>query len=95
MAENGTLEEVLGAGAGWARMLAAAGDVAGALNPVSGNGHGPDDWLDAWDPAYIRTTLPTLRAVLGRLPPRRGARASTTSRRRAPCCSWATTPAAR
>ena len=53
---------MLGAGAGWARMLAAAGgDVAGALNPLSGNGHGPDDWLDAWDPAYIRTTLPTLR----------------------------------
>ena len=43
-------------------MLAAAGgDVAGALNPVSGNGHGPDDPLDAWDPEYIRTTLPTLR----------------------------------
>jgi 1-acyl-sn-glycerol-3-phosphate acyltransferase len=62
MAQNGTLEEVLGAAAGWARMLAAAGgDAAGALNPVSGNGHGPDDWLDAWDPAYIRTTLPTLR----------------------------------
>ena len=62
MAENGTIEELLGAGAGWARMLAAAGgDVAGALNPVSGNGHGPDDWLDAWDPEYIRTTLPTLR----------------------------------
>ena len=62
MADNGTLEELLGAGAGWARMLAAAGgDVAGALNPVSGNGHGPDDWLDAWDPEYIRTTLPTLK----------------------------------
>ena len=61
-AKNGTTEELLGAGAGWARMLAAAGgDVAGALNPVSGNGHGPDDWLDAWDPEYIRTTLPTLR----------------------------------
>ena len=59
---NGTIEELLGAGAGWARMLAAAGgDVAGALNPVSGNGHGADDWLDAWDPEYIRTTLPTLR----------------------------------
>ena len=59
---NGTIEELLGAGAGWARMLAAAGgDVAGALNPVSGNGHGPDDWLDAWSPEYIRTTLPTLR----------------------------------
>lgn len=62
MARNGTLEELLGAGAGWARMLGAvAGDVAETLNPVSGNGHAPDDWLDAWDPEYIRTTLPTLR----------------------------------
>jgi 1-acyl-sn-glycerol-3-phosphate acyltransferase len=62
MAGNGTLEELLGAGAGWARMLAAAGgDVAGALNPLSGNGHRSDDWLDAWDPEYIRTTMPTLR----------------------------------
>jgi 1-acyl-sn-glycerol-3-phosphate acyltransferase len=62
MAQNGILEELLGAGAGAARMLAAAGgDVAGTLNPVSGNGHSPEDWLDAWDPEYIRTTLPTLR----------------------------------
>ena len=62
MAQNGTFEELLGAGAGWARMIGVvAGDVAGTLNPVSGNGHGPDDWLDAWDPEYIRTTLPTLR----------------------------------
>ena len=43
-------------------MLAAAGgDLAHTLNPVSGKGHGPDDWLDAWDPEYIRTTLPTLK----------------------------------
>jgi 1-acyl-sn-glycerol-3-phosphate acyltransferase len=62
MARNGTLEELLGAGAGWVRMLvAAAGDVAGTLNPVAGNGQEPGDWLDAWDPEYIRTTLPTLR----------------------------------
>jgi 1-acyl-sn-glycerol-3-phosphate acyltransferase len=62
MAENGTLERLLSAGAGWARMNAAVvGDLAGALNPVGGNGHVPDDWLDAWDPEYIRTTLPTLR----------------------------------
>jgi 1-acyl-sn-glycerol-3-phosphate acyltransferase len=62
MARNGTLEELIGAGAGWARMLAAgAGDVAGALNPLGGNGDEPEDWLDAWDPAYIRQTLPTLR----------------------------------
>ena len=63
MANNGTIiEELLGAGAGCARMVGAmAGDLAGALNPVNGNGHGPDEWLDAWDPEYIRTTLPTLR----------------------------------
>jgi 1-acyl-sn-glycerol-3-phosphate acyltransferase len=62
MAQNGTLEKLLSAGAGWARMNAAvASDLAGTLNPLGGNGHGPDDWLDAWDPHYIRTTVPTLR----------------------------------
>jgi len=62
MAQNGGLDELLGATVGWVRMLAAVGgDVAGALNPVSGNGHDPEDWLDAWDSGYIRTTLPTLR----------------------------------
>jgi 1-acyl-sn-glycerol-3-phosphate acyltransferase len=62
MAQNGLVEDLLGAGAGAARMVAAAGgDLAGTLNPVAGNGHSPDDWLDAWDPDYIRTTLPTLR----------------------------------
>ncbi len=62
MPQNGTFEKLLGAGAGFARMNAAmVSDLAGALNPMSGNGHGPDDWLDAWDPQYIRTTLPTLR----------------------------------
>ena len=62
MAQNGTLEKLLSAGAGWARMNAAVvSDLAGTLNPLGGNGHGPDDWLDAWDPNYIRTTLPTLR----------------------------------
>ena len=62
MAQNGTVEKLLGAGAGWARMNAAVvSDIGSALNPMSGNGHGPEDWLDAWDPQYIRTTLPTLR----------------------------------
>ena len=62
MAQNGTVEKLLGAGAGWARMNAAVvSDLGSALNPMSGNGHGPEDWLDAWDPQYIRTTLPTLR----------------------------------
>ena len=63
MAEETLVERVLEAAAGAARMAAAgAGDVAGTLNPT-GNGRGPDDWLDAWDPAYIRKTLPALRAM--------------------------------
>ena len=63
MAEEGLLARILGTAAGAARMAAAgAGDLAGSLNPT-GNGHGPDDWLDAWDPAYIRTTLPALREL--------------------------------
>ncbi|MGH2804738.1 MAG: lysophospholipid acyltransferase family protein, partial [Thermoleophilaceae bacterium] len=54
MAQGGVLERLLGATAGSARMLAAvAGDVT--------NGERPADPLDAWDPEYIRTTLPTLR----------------------------------
>ncbi|HEX5896280.1 MAG TPA: lysophospholipid acyltransferase family protein [Thermoleophilaceae bacterium] len=62
MAQNGTLDKLLSAGAGWARMNAAVvSDLAGTLNPLGGNGQGPDDWLDTWDPHYIRTTLPTLR----------------------------------
>jgi len=62
MAQNGTLDKLLSAGAGWARMNAAvASDLAGTLNPLGGNGHAPHDWLDTWDPHYIRTTLPTLR----------------------------------
>ncbi|HYN92202.1 MAG TPA: lysophospholipid acyltransferase family protein [Thermoleophilaceae bacterium] len=61
MDQDGILEGILGAGAGWARMArAAAEDMAGALNPL-GNGDEPADWLDAWDPDYIRKTLPTLR----------------------------------
>jgi len=57
MAEKALLEQVLGAAAGSARMAAVATeDVIGARKH-------PDDWLDAWDPAYIRTTLPALRAM--------------------------------
>ena len=57
MAGEALIEQVLGAAAGSARMAAAATeDVVG----MRGN---PDDWLDAWDPAYIRTTLPALRAM--------------------------------
>jgi 1-acyl-sn-glycerol-3-phosphate acyltransferase len=63
MAENGTLEQVLGAAAGSARMLRAfTGDVAKALDVVGAtNGAGTEDPFDAWDPEYIRKTLPTLR----------------------------------
>jgi 1-acyl-sn-glycerol-3-phosphate acyltransferase len=57
MAEEALIEQILGAAAGSARMAAAAtGDVAGLRRH-------PDDWLDAWDPAYIRTTLPAMRAM--------------------------------
>ena len=57
MTEEGLIEQVLGWAAGTARMtVAATEDVAGLTKH-------PDDWLDAWDPAYIRTTLPALRAL--------------------------------
>ena len=57
MAEEALIEQILAAAAGSARMAAVAtGDVAGLRRH-------PDDWLDAWDPAYIRTTLPALRAM--------------------------------
>jgi 1-acyl-sn-glycerol-3-phosphate acyltransferase len=57
MAGQGLIEQALGAAAGSARMTAAVfEDVAGARRH-------PDDWLDAWDPAYIRTTLPALQAM--------------------------------
>src|SRR5688500_4115616 len=57
MAGEGLIEQVLGAAAGSARMAAAA------TEDVVGMRRHPDDWLDAWDPAYIRTTLPALRAL--------------------------------
>src|SRR5215217_7467633 len=62
MAGETLVEQVLATAAGSARMAAVGlDDVAGTLT-LGGNGH-PDDWLDAWDPAYIRTTLPALRAM--------------------------------
>jgi 1-acyl-sn-glycerol-3-phosphate acyltransferase len=65
MAQDGILERLLGATAGSARMAAAmAGDMAGWLDPRS-NGDAPADPLDAWDPDYIRKTLPTLRVFAG------------------------------
>jgi 1-acyl-sn-glycerol-3-phosphate acyltransferase len=57
MAGQGLIEQVLGAAAGSARMTAAA------TEDLVGMRRHPDDWLDAWDPAYIRTTLPALRAL--------------------------------
>jgi hypothetical protein len=57
MAEEALLEQVLGAAAGSARMAAVA------TEDMIGARRHPDDWLDAWDPAYIRTTLPALRAM--------------------------------
>jgi 1-acyl-sn-glycerol-3-phosphate acyltransferase len=62
MTRESTIERVLGAGAGCARMNAAVlGDLARAIDPRTG-GREPDDPFDAWDPDYIRKTLPTLRA---------------------------------
>jgi 1-acyl-sn-glycerol-3-phosphate acyltransferase len=57
MAGEELIEQVLGAAAGSARMAAVATE-----DMVGLRGH-PDDWLDAWDPAYIRATLPALRAM--------------------------------
>jgi 1-acyl-sn-glycerol-3-phosphate acyltransferase len=57
MAGTAIVEQVLETAAGAARMAAVGGgDVAGVTRR-------PDDWLDAWDPSYIRTTLPALRAL--------------------------------
>jgi 1-acyl-sn-glycerol-3-phosphate acyltransferase len=65
MARESTLERVLGAGAGYARMNAAVlGDLARFLDPRA-DGDEPADPFDAWDPDYIRKTLPTLRAFAG------------------------------
>jgi 1-acyl-sn-glycerol-3-phosphate acyltransferase len=57
MADEALLERIIATAAGAARMAAVGGgDVVGATSR-------PDDWLDAWDPAYIRKTLPALRAM--------------------------------
>jgi 1-acyl-sn-glycerol-3-phosphate acyltransferase len=67
MTRESIVERVLGAGAGYARMNAAmAADLARALDPRNGaNGDHPHDPFDAWDPDYIRKTLPTLRMFAG------------------------------
>jgi 1-acyl-sn-glycerol-3-phosphate acyltransferase len=57
MAGDAFVERVMETAAAAARMaLVGAGDLARATSS-------PDDWLDAWDPAYIRKTLPALRAM--------------------------------
>jgi 1-acyl-sn-glycerol-3-phosphate acyltransferase len=62
MTRETTLERVVGATAGYARMNAAvAGDLVRFLD-ARPNGDTPADPFDAWDPDYIRKTLPTLRA---------------------------------
>jgi 1-acyl-sn-glycerol-3-phosphate acyltransferase len=57
MAEEALIEQILAAAAGSARMAAVATEDVARLR------RHPDDWLDAWDPGYIRTTLPALRAM--------------------------------
>jgi 1-acyl-sn-glycerol-3-phosphate acyltransferase len=62
MPRESTIERVVGATAGLARMNAAVvGDMARFLDPRT-DGDAPADPFDAWDPDYIRKTLPTLRA---------------------------------
>jgi 1-acyl-sn-glycerol-3-phosphate acyltransferase len=62
MTADGILERLLGAAAGYARMNAAmVGDMARFLDPRA-DGDEAADPFDAWDPDYIRKTLPTLRA---------------------------------
>ena len=57
MAGDTLVEQVLETAAGAARMAAVgAGD-------ITRTSRHPDDWLDAWDPAYIRRTVPTLRTM--------------------------------
>jgi 1-acyl-sn-glycerol-3-phosphate acyltransferase len=64
MAQQNVLERLLGATAGSARMFAAmAGDVAGSLDPRGASGDGGADPLAAWNPDYIRKTLPALRLL--------------------------------
>jgi 1-acyl-sn-glycerol-3-phosphate acyltransferase len=60
MAQESIVERLLGAGAGSARMAAAmAGDVVSFV----ANGARQDDPFEAWDPDYIRKTLPALRLL--------------------------------
>ena len=57
MADEALFEKLLSTLAAQARMTVAVAE------DLAGRGRHPDDWLEAWDPAYIRTTLPALRAM--------------------------------
>src|SRR6476619_6508157 len=57
MAREPFAEQVIATIAGAARMAAVGGGDVVRLSST------PDDWLDGWDPHYIRTTLPALRAM--------------------------------
>src|SRR3954468_23976544 len=57
MARDAFAEQVVATIAGAARMAAVGGGDVVRLTST------PDDWLDGWDPHYIRTTLPALRAL--------------------------------
>jgi 1-acyl-sn-glycerol-3-phosphate acyltransferase len=57
MADEALSEQIIAAIAGAARMAAAGGGDVVRMRST------PDDWLDAWDPHYIRTTVPALRAM--------------------------------
>ena len=96
MAENGKLEKVLGAGAGWARMLAAAVRRRGgrAQPGVAATDTGPMTGSMPGIREYIRTTLPTLR-MFSDVYHRAEVRGLNNIPAEGPCCSWATTPAAR
>jgi 1-acyl-sn-glycerol-3-phosphate acyltransferase len=57
MAEQALTEQIIATISGAARMAAV-----GSADVVRMTSR-PDDWLDAWDPHYIRTTVPALRAM--------------------------------
>ena len=77
MARESFAEQVIATIAGAARMAAVGGGDVVRLTST------PDDWLDGWDPDYIRTTLPALRAMSSSTSAARSA-AWRTSRRTGP-----------
>jgi hypothetical protein len=88
MAREAFAEQVIATIAGAARMAAVGG---GDVVRMTSR---PDDWLDAWDPHYIRTTLPALRA-LSKVYFRAEVRGLDNITADGRCCSSGTTPAAR